>query len=119
MQNPIWFVGALGIVAIEASYVPQIVRLWRRGQAHDMSIFFPGLNVLGRILAVTYAIMKHEPVFSVGFLFGILVRGSLLVQVGSLKLKEHRIRTFRAAAPPEPGEKSASEALFTPTSEVS
>ena len=118
MQNPIWFVGALGIVAMEASYVPQIVRLWRRGQAHDMSIFFPGLNVLGRMLAVTYAIVKHEPVFGVGFLFSILVRGTLLVQVASLKLREHRIRTFQTA-PPEAGEKRASEALFAATTEVS
>ena len=99
MQSPIWLVGVLGIVAIEASYVPQIARLWRRGQAHDVSIFFPALNVLGRTLAVTYAFLRHEPVFSAGFMFGILVRGTLLVQVAALKLKERRLRLFQVARP--------------------
>jgi len=90
MQHPFWFVGTLGIIAMEASYVPQIVRLWRRGQAHDLSVFFPGLNVLGRTFAVVYAALNHELVFGAGFLFGIFIRGSLLAQVVALKLRARR-----------------------------
>lgn len=89
-HSPYWFVGTLGIVAMEASYVPQIVRLWRRGQAHDLSVFFPGLNVLGRLLAVVYAALSHELVFGAGFLFGIFIRGSLLAQVVALKVRAHK-----------------------------
>lgn len=87
-NSPFWVVGTLGIVAMEASYVPQIVRLWRRGQAHDLSVFFPGLNVFGRLLAVVYATLNHELVFGAGFLFGIFVRGSLLAQVVALKVRK-------------------------------
>lgn len=90
MQHPHWYVGTLGIIAMEASYVPQIVRLWRRGQAHDLSVFFPGLNVLGRLFAVIYATLNHELVFGAGFLFGIFIRGSLLAQVVALKVRARK-----------------------------
>lgn len=78
---PYWMIGSLAIVAMEASYVPQIYRLARRRSADDVSMIFPALNVLGRLLAVTYALTRGDSVFVVGFMIGIALRGTLLVQV--------------------------------------
>lgn len=76
-----WFLGSLGIVAIEASYVPQIVRLFRLRRADDVSVFFPSLNATGRVLALAYSILSHQPVFVVGFMVGLVLRCTLLAQV--------------------------------------
>ncbi len=74
-------IGALGIVAIEASYLPQIARLFQRKHADDISPFFPGLNLLGRVLAFLYAIHLGETVFIGGFMLGIVFRSTFLAQV--------------------------------------
>lgn len=73
--------GAAGFVAMEASYLPQITRIFRRGRADDLSWFFPALNVLGRLAAFTYALSKGDNVFSLGFAVGMVLRATLLVQV--------------------------------------
>ena len=73
--------GSLGIWCIEASYVPQIFRLWRLKDAEDISLFFPGLNVIGRTMAFAYAIHLGQAVLIVGFLAGMCLRSTLLVQV--------------------------------------
>jgi uncharacterized protein with PQ loop repeat len=74
-------VGTLGIWCIEASYVPQLVRLWRRKHAEDISPAFPGLNLLCRILAMTYAVHLGEAVLAVGFFVGAFLRLAFLIQV--------------------------------------
>lgn len=74
-------VGTLGIWCIEASYAPQILRLWRRKEADDISLLFPGLNVLGRVLALIYSIHMGSSVFIFGFMLGIFMRSALLSQV--------------------------------------
>lgn len=78
---PFWLLGSLGIVAIEASYVPQILRIAKLRRAEQVSLLFPGLNFTGRILAMSYAMMSGDAVFGVGFMFGALLRGTLFVQV--------------------------------------
>lgn len=78
---PYWMIGSLAIVAMEASYLPQIYRLARRRSADDVSVVFPALNVVGRMLAVTYAMTRGDSVFVLGFLIGIVLRATLLVQV--------------------------------------
>jgi uncharacterized protein with PQ loop repeat len=75
------WIGTAGIVAIEGSYFPQIVRLFRLKRADEISVFFPGLNLAGRLLALTYSILVHDQVFVLGFLFGALLRLTLLTQV--------------------------------------
>jgi lipid-A-disaccharide synthase-like uncharacterized protein len=77
----LWILGTAGIVAMESSYLPQIVRLYRRKRAHDMSAFFPALNVFGRLLALGYSLVRNDHVFVWGFLFGMMVRALLLGQV--------------------------------------
>ena len=69
------------MIAIEASYVPQIARLFRLKRADDVSLFFPSLNALGRVLALTYSVLSHQPVFVAGFILGLCLRTTLLVQV--------------------------------------
>lgn len=76
-----WWVGAAGLVAMELSYLPQIVRLFRLRRADEVSVFFPALNVFGRLLALTYSYAKGEHVFTIGFLVGVVLRSTLLLQV--------------------------------------
>jgi lipid-A-disaccharide synthase-like uncharacterized protein len=76
-----WLLGAAGLVAIEGSYVPQIVRLFRLKKADEISYLFPGLNLAGRLMALAYSIAVGNAVFSVGFFFGAALRLALLAQV--------------------------------------
>lgn len=71
-------IGTLGIIAIEASYVPQIVRLWTTKKADDLSVFFPLLNLTGRIFVTLYAWHLGSFVMGLGFLTGIVVRATFL-----------------------------------------
>ena len=78
----IWaVVGAAGIWCIEASYLPQLLRLWRTKQSDDISPFFPALNLLGRLLAMVYTVSLGESVLAVGFLVGAVFRLTFLIQV--------------------------------------
>lgn len=77
---------------MEASYVPQIVRLARVGRAEQLSAFFPALNLSGRLAALAYSILIGQSVFGVGFFFGALLRGFLLAQILVLKRRALRLR---------------------------
>ena len=81
MMANAWLLGSLGLVLVEGSYLPQIVRLHRLKRADDVSLLFPALNMGGRFLALGYALSSGQSVFVFGFLAGILVRGTLLCQV--------------------------------------
>jgi hypothetical protein len=80
-MTPLGLLGALGMLAIEASYVPQIARLHRLKHADDVSYLFPALNASGRLLALAYAVASHNQVFVGGFILGIALRLVLLGQV--------------------------------------
>lgn len=84
--------GALGFWCMELSYMPQILRLWRRKRADDVSALFPALNVVGRILAFSYAMHQGQAVFALGFLGGSLVRITFMTQV----IYYRRLYTARA-----------------------
>jgi uncharacterized protein with PQ loop repeat len=81
MTFSIAWIGTAGIVAIESSYLPQILRLFRLKRAEEISLFFPALNFAGRILALTYSLLTRDSVFTFGFLFGAMLRLTLLLQV--------------------------------------
>ena len=81
MVSWIGIVGLLGMVAIEASYLPQLWRLYRVKQAEEVSVAFPALNLVGRLLAFSFSLATHQNVFVAGFALGILLRGTLLAQV--------------------------------------
>jgi lipid-A-disaccharide synthase-like uncharacterized protein len=97
---PVAWIGTVGIVAIEASYLPQIIRLFRLKRAQELSLFFPGLNLAGRLLALTYSALTGDHVFVVGFLFGSLLRFTLLLQVGWYRRASVRVVTPEHAAAP-------------------
>jgi len=79
------------MLAIEASYVPQIARLHRIKHADDVSYFFPTLNAAGRVLALLFAIASHNDIFVGGFLVGIALRLTLLGQVAWYRRRRHPI----------------------------
>ena len=81
MPIPYWALGSAGMMAVEASYLPQIARLARRGSADDVSLVFPILNLIGRFLALVHSLTRGDQVFVYGFVIGILLRGTLLGQV--------------------------------------
>ena len=69
------------MAAIEAAYVPPILRLFRRQHAADVSVWFPALNGLGRVGALVFAVHEGQAVFVIGFIVGIALRTVLLSQV--------------------------------------
>ncbi|MEM1348291.1 MAG: PQ-loop domain-containing transporter, partial [Myxococcota bacterium] len=72
IEMTLWdVVGGLGMACIEASYATQIMRLHKRKEADDISLFFPGLNLLGRILAMVASYNLGASVFVVGFFAGV------------------------------------------------
>lgn len=81
MTPSLLWLGTLGVIAVETSYVPQILRLRKLKQAEELSFFFPVLNLLGRALALAYALLNHESVFSRGLMIGITLRAIFFAQV--------------------------------------
>jgi uncharacterized protein with PQ loop repeat len=94
MSLSISLLGTAGVLAIELSYVPQIVRLFRMKSAEEVSYLFPGLNLLGRLLALTYSLIVSNPVFTFGFFVGATMRLLLLLQVAWYR-RVFRTRTRR------------------------
>lgn len=90
MGLPLWLLGTAGIVAMEASYVPQIVRLAKVGRAEQLSPLFPALNLGGRLAALAYSILIGQAVFGIGFFCGALLRGVLLAQILVLRRRTQR-----------------------------
>ena len=81
MTSFTWLLGSLGVVAIELSYAPQLLRLYKLKRADEISYLFPGLNFCGRVLALSYALLVGNHVFTFGFLLGCLLRLTLLIEV--------------------------------------
>lgn len=82
MELGLWdLMGGVGMACIEASYLTQITRLHQRKEAGDISLFFPGLNLLGRILAMISSFYLGAQVFVLGFLVGCVLRLVFFLQV--------------------------------------
>lgn len=76
------------MLAIEASYLPQIRRLHRLKRAGEVSIYFPALNLFGRLLSFAYTLHAGESVLAMGFLAGIALRATFLTQVVHYRLQQ-------------------------------
>ena len=74
-------IGLLGMLAIEASYVPQIIKLYKTQKAGDVSPLFPGMNLLGRVMAFSYSMHLGQAILGFGFFIGMTLRAVFLVQV--------------------------------------
>ena len=70
---------------IECAYIPQLLRLLRLKDATAISLFFPTLSVLGRLLAIAYMAHRGENIFAVGICVGVVLRGAFLGQVAYYK----------------------------------
>lgn len=98
MQLGSALLGSVGIVAMEASYVPQLWRLYRVQHADEVSLLLPGLSLGGRLCAIAYAYSQGQTVFAAGFLVGVLLRGGLLLQVAYYRGRSRRLRRTPAGA---------------------
>ncbi len=98
-----WLFGSIGLLAIEGSYLPQIARLYRLKRSEDVSLFFPGLNLLGRVCALVYSASKNEHMFVAGLVLGIALRAVLLTQVLWYRHRARRVyRELEVSAPRVP-----------------
>src|SRR5437588_11065754 len=84
------------MAAIEVAYLPQILRLFRRKHAADVSVLFPALNGLGRVCALIFAVHEGQSVFVVGFVVGIVLRMVLLSQVVWYRFGKPALIAWRA-----------------------
>jgi len=80
--NPAFeWIGASGIWLVEASYLPQIWKLFRLKEAHEFSFLFPSLNIAGRLAGLMLSMQQGMVIFSWFFIIGILLRVTLFAQV--------------------------------------
>ncbi|HET6386764.1 MAG TPA: PQ-loop repeat-containing protein [Armatimonadota bacterium] len=84
-----------GLICVEISYLPQIVRLYRVKEAHEFHILYPMLNILGRVLVLAGGLALHRIDIEVGMFVGIVVRFTLLGQVWYYHAREARHRRLR------------------------
>ena len=88
------------MAAIEAAYLPQIARLFRRKHAADVSVLFPALNGFGRVCALIFALHVGQTVFVAGFIVGIALRIVLLSQVVWYRFAKSALDQWRARRRP-------------------
>lgn len=106
MSSFTWMLGTAGVIAIEGSYAPQLLRLYRLKRADEISYLFPGLNFCGRVLALSYSMLVSNSVFTGGFILGCTLRLALLAQVywyrhGGRRPDPVDLAVPSAAPPPE------------------
>lgn len=98
MENvdSIWpFVALAGTAIIEGAYIPQLLRLLKLKEAHAISLLFPAMSVVGRLLAIVYMAHKGESIFATGICLGALLRGTFLIQVAYYKWRNIRGERLR------------------------
>ena len=88
--------GVCGLYLVEASYLPQLWRLYRLKEAHEFSFLFPGLNITGRLFGVVYSASQGQLVITWFFVVGIVLRSVLLGQVCYYRARTRRIHAARA-----------------------
>ena len=84
------WIGASGIWLVEASYLPQIWKLYRIKEAYEFSFMFPALNIAGRLAGLMLSIQNGSAIFSAFFLVGILLRLTLFGQVVYYRAKGNK-----------------------------
>jgi hypothetical protein len=77
-----------GLLLVEASYIPQILRLYRMKEAHEFHLVYPSLNLLGRLIVLAAGIISHSAALTFGFGLGVLIRLTLLFQVVYYRAQE-------------------------------
>lgn len=80
----------VGLYLVEASYIPQLWRLYKLKEADEFSFLFPGLNIIGRLCGVIASIHSHNATFGWFFFVGIILRLTLLSEVCFYRLRARR-----------------------------
>jgi hypothetical protein len=75
------WLAVIGMWMMEGSYIPQLVRLYRKKEAEDISLWFPCMNLTGRLCVMMYSFGQGEAALAGGFLLGIVLRGTFFGQV--------------------------------------
>lgn len=99
MSGFVVYLGAAGLWLVEASYLPQIWRLFKLKEADEFSFLFPGLNIAGRVAGVIYTIEQGSFLLTWFFVVGITLRLILLGQVVFYRASKKR-RPTAASTPP-------------------
>ena len=95
-ENSIWAgVAVAATVIIELAYLPQLARLVKLKEANAISLLFPALSVVGRVLAIAYMVHRGENIFATGICVGVLLRGSFLGLVAYYKWRRWWIKRMR------------------------
>ena len=71
----------VGCAAVETCYVPQLARLYKLKDAEEISLIFPTLNVMGRLITVLCLAHAGQVIFAFWVTIGLLLRSSFLAQV--------------------------------------
>lgn len=75
------WLAVLGMGLMECSYIPQLAKLYQMKEADEFSLLFPSMNFLGRLLAAAYSLSIHQYTLGFGFVFGMAIRFTLMMQV--------------------------------------
>lgn len=84
--------GVASLWLVEASYLPQLWRLYRMKEADEFSFLFPGLNILGRLAGLAMSVSQGSQVFGWFFFTGIVLRMALLGEVIYYRTRSKRIQ---------------------------
>lgn len=80
-HNLLLWLGASGVWLVEASYLPQIVRLFRLKESDEFSFLFPTINIFGRLAGIAASVAGGNAMLGWFFVVGIVLRLVLLSQV--------------------------------------
>lgn len=80
----------VGILLVESSYVPQLIRLNRVKTTGEISFWFPFMNLVGRLIVMVYSFWIQQQVLGFGILLGIIFRTVFFVQVFWYKFQVRR-----------------------------
>jgi len=77
----------IGIAFSELSYIPQIWKLHKKKKAKQISLYFPVMNIVGR-LCIAIATFDINIILSMGFVIGTLLTIIFTWQVVHYKIKK-------------------------------
>ena len=75
------FMGTIGMLISECAYITQVYHIRKSKQVVGFSINFILLNLLGRLLSLTYAFYVGQLIFASTLLLGFIIRSIFLLQI--------------------------------------
>jgi hypothetical protein len=73
--------GTIGMLISECAYITQVYHIRKSKQVIGFSINFILLNLLGRLLSLTYAFRVGQLIFGCTLLLGFIIRFIFLLQI--------------------------------------